>query len=210
MTRRGLSELERRILLPGPPGEGPFPDVLFQTLVVHGRARWNGAGVFEVTELGELALRVCPFLLVVACSGAPFEARPDAAPVEASPLGLGVPESAPSSGGEPGAGGHPSSGGRAEGGASSGGTGSGGAALPAGGASSSGGASVAADASAPTGGAVASSGGASSAGGGPASDCPRATGAAFVGVCGPTAIVLYPCSVAPAGCVMHAGIVCCP
>lgn len=59
---RGLTKIERRILLPGPPGEGPFPDVAFQDLISLGRAYWKKdieGTFFSPTPMGELALRVC-------------------------------------------------------------------------------------------------------------------------------------------------------
>jgi hypothetical protein len=62
---RGLTALERRILEPGRPGE-TAPDNVLEQLARDGRARWVPCGpkgdrvAFEPTELGQLALRVCP------------------------------------------------------------------------------------------------------------------------------------------------------
>lgn len=65
---RGLTAAERRALEPvGPPGQYAANDVL-AALVLVGRARWappdegddDDRPVFEPTELGLLALRVCP------------------------------------------------------------------------------------------------------------------------------------------------------
>lgn len=158
-----------------------------------------------LSDFGRLALRVCPIVLG-ACSGAPFEAPTDAGPpVEASPLPLGAPETAPSSGGVPSSGGArgASSGGLAS---SGGARGVAGAPLASGGASSLEAGAGGAAGEPSSGGAAPSSGGA-----GPLPDCsPAVNPAAFAGVCGPGVRVLYPCTAAPAGCVMHAGIVCCP
>lgn len=60
---RGLTEAERRALKPiGEPGEWASNETLEQ-LIRDGRARWVPEGedvVFTPTDLGLLALRVCP------------------------------------------------------------------------------------------------------------------------------------------------------
>lgn len=60
---RGLTDLERRTLQPvGNPGEWA-PDAVFVELVRLGRGRWvpdAEGSYFAPTELGLLALRVCP------------------------------------------------------------------------------------------------------------------------------------------------------
>jgi len=60
---RGLHPDERRILLPGPPGEAAS-DFTIQQLVRDGRARWDphpdGGTCLNITAMGALALRVCP------------------------------------------------------------------------------------------------------------------------------------------------------
>lgn len=63
MNMRGLSDAERRALRPiGEPGEWASAETLEQ-LIRDGRAHWKPEGdevVFVPTELGMLALRVCP------------------------------------------------------------------------------------------------------------------------------------------------------
>jgi hypothetical protein len=40
MAMKPLTDLEMEILLPGPPGAGPYPDELFAGLVARGCAEW--------------------------------------------------------------------------------------------------------------------------------------------------------------------------
>ena len=62
---RGLTPAERSALKPkGEPGEWASDETL-ETLIRQGRARWAPdveGSYFEPTELGLLALRVCPLL----------------------------------------------------------------------------------------------------------------------------------------------------
>ena len=48
------------ILEPGPPGAGPYPDVVFRQLVARGCARWlpdpEGGTFFWTTPRGQLAI----------------------------------------------------------------------------------------------------------------------------------------------------------
>lgn len=63
---RGLTYLERRALIVDPNSEGEFiPNVVFDSLIESGRGKWGDPteGSFDgfyATEMGMLALRVCP------------------------------------------------------------------------------------------------------------------------------------------------------
>ncbi len=57
---RGLTKNERRALVVDPTADGEtMPDVVFSDLIRDGRGYW-GPEYFEVTEMGQKALRVCP------------------------------------------------------------------------------------------------------------------------------------------------------